>query len=272
MLTHGIFGVYKLLSTTIPVIALLIFSLLRLLVTTYYQQESQNRRNTAEICFHKIVSWFFGDWIQFSDFNKKYYLRIDGVHTTQCPTLPHGVLIFLFTYVLIQVTVAIVIFFELFVFTISSTCGSDNWVFCFPTGINSAERIQNCTMQESEVTCYWPFFDPVTPASVISTLYGVIRFGIFSVNNRIIEYCWRKKWVVALYVIVLLFVVIGLVFICAMGAVSRRKMGNTFLRELVFILPCFSLIILSIFCVYLVLTIFVPKINCTSYFFNGPVF
>lgn len=247
MLTHGGFAVLRLLCTISSTAVLVVFLIL-LLVHTYCQQESQNRRNTAERFFHETVSLFLGDWIQFSSSNKTYYLKIDGVHTTQCPTLPHGVVIALFTYTLILVMFAIVIFWELFICTISSTCKSDSWGFCFPTGNNSAERILECTVKESDVICYWFSFEPWVPAGIISTLYLVIRSCIKLVNKRVIKYYWKDKKKIALCFPVLLFMAILLVVICVVGAISRRRKGNPFLRKLVFIFPYLSLLFTVLVC------------------------
>ena len=162
--------------------------------------------------------------------------------------LKSGVLIILFVYAVILVVFAIVTFFELFLFSTSTTCSTNSWTFCFPTGDSSAERIRNCTVLEGDVICYQLELNIVTPAGVIGGLFTIINFLTTSLNYRVIKYYCneenkRRTCLVTLYIVLLFSLLTMLVVCCILGAISRLKNDSPTSDVIVFIFQYVSVIL-----------------------------
>lgn len=242
MLTHSDFQVLRFLPATV-VFMVLTFSLVCRLIILCREEKNKNC-NSFERLTYTLVSWFTGDWIQSKD--DKYYLKIEGEKVEDGPLIRREVLYMLFFYVVILMLFADVTFFELFLFATSFTCNNDTLTFCFPTGDNSSEIIQNCALVDGNVICYWLQFNFVTAAGVLGGLLTVIKFITMSLNYVLIKYSHRDEkhecWVL-LYNIFLFVLVIILSISCTVGAISQRRNGSTFSDMIVFIFQYFSVII-----------------------------
>ena len=248
MLTHVQMKSIR-LAPTIVLTLILIFYLIYLiyLLTCQTKNKNKNQKILFEQYCHETVSFFLGDWIEFRDSDKKYYINIDGVDTEECPTIQHGVLILVFIYVIMLVVFAIITFFEIFMFSTSFTCNNHTWTFCFPSGDNSSERIQNCTMVKSDVICYQLHFNLFYATSVIGTFFTLIKFVITSINKRMIKHYWETKkgknsQFFALYVVLLLFMAVFLLISCIVHSISLREEGTLILDVLGYIFQYFSVI------------------------------
>ena len=246
MLTHGSFELLRHLPT-ILVAVVLVCSLVLLVVLTCC--EGREGQSDTETFLYSAVSLIVGDWIQCekSDNKLKYYIKTGDGAKEGCE-LKFRVLIILFVYAIILVVFAIVTFFELFLFSTSSTCSTNSWTFCFPTGDSSAERIRNCTVLEGDVICYQLELNIVTPAGVIGGLFTIINFLTTSLNYRVIKYYCneenkRRNCLVALYIILLFSLLAMLVVCCILGAISRLKNDSPTSDVIVFIFQYISVIL-----------------------------
>ena len=253
MLTHGSFELLRHLPT-IVVAVVLVCSLVLLLVLTCCegregQSSADGSHGDAEKFLYRTVSLIVGDWIQCkkSDNKLKYYIKT-GDGAQDCRELKSRVLIILFIYAVILEVFAIVTFFELFLFSTTSTCSTNSWTFCFPTGDSSAERIRNCTMVEGDVICYQLELNIVTAAGVIGGLFTIINFLTTSLNYRVIKYYCneenkRRKCLVTLYIILLFSLLAMLVVCCILGAISQLKNDGPTSDVIVFIFQYISVIL-----------------------------
>ena len=249
MLTHGSLELLRHLPTIVVAVVLVCSLVLLLILTCCEGQENQSAAggSDTEMFLYSTVSLIVGDWIQCkkSDNKLKYYIKIDD---QECRELKSGVLIILFVYAIILVVFAIVTFFELFLFSTSSTCSTNSWTFCFPAGDNSAERIRNCTVLEGDVICYQLELNIVTPAGVIGGLFTIINFLTTSLNYRVIKYYCneenkRRKCLVTLYIVLLVSLLAMLVVCCSLGAISRLKNETPTSDVIVFIFQYVSVIL-----------------------------
>lgn len=192
MMTQRIFAVANLVPCGLLTLALLV-CLLCLLGKTCRDKSSHNERSVAEKCFHEIVSFCLGDWIQFRDSDKTYRINIDGADIDECPTVPHGVLILIFIYLVILAEFAILTFSEIFVFSTLLTCDDSSLSFCYLIGDNSIEILQNCTVAPSNVICYRVHLNLFTATGVIGAFFALIKFVISSLNKAAITLYWKYK-------------------------------------------------------------------------------